>query len=208
MPARCLPRCLYSRQRAKRLERAPKNSKGAPATLLSEIVQYWTAIHPGLANHQSGDKSNRKREKYGAYHLRQRSTRPLQFDRLPWPRSNSSYALLTIVILFVLFFWADLGGLRANLGSMLSGNPNSRVMPVEGPIINPITGIRYVTADNLNMREQPGSDAQVGYILPRGTNVALLGESHQEFDGDVWLKVRVETFEGPYVGWVNQQYVE
>jgi len=58
------------------------------------------------------------------------------------------------------------------------------------------------------MREQPGSGAQVGYILPRGTNVALLGESYQEFDGDVWLKVRVETFEGPYVGWVNQQYVE
>jgi Bacterial SH3 domain len=124
------------------------------------------------------------------------------------PRSNGSYALLAIVILFVLFFWADLGWLRANLGSRLRGNPNSRVMPVEGPIINPITEIRYVTADNLNMREQPGSDAQVGYILPRGTNVALLGESHQELDGDVWLKVRVETFEGPYVGWVNQQYVE
>jgi len=123
-------------------------------------------------------------------------------------RSNGSYGLLAIVILLVLFFWADLGGLRANLGSMLSGNPNSRVMPVEGPIINPITGIRYVTADNLNMREQPGGGAQVGYILPRGTNVALLGESYQEFDGDVWLKVRVETFEGPYVGWVNQRYVE
>ena len=123
-------------------------------------------------------------------------------------RSNGSYAVLAIVILFVLFFWADLGGLRANLGSLLRGNPNSRVMPVEGPIINPITGIRYVAADNLNMREQPGSGAQVGYILPRGTNVALLGESYQEFDGDVWLKVRVETFEGPYVGWVNQQYVE
>ena len=130
------------------------------------------------------------------------------------PRSNGSYALLAIVILFVLFFWADLGGLRANLDSWLRGNPNSRVMPhsrvmpVEGSIINPITEIRYVTADNLNMREQPGSDAQAGYILPRGTKVALLGESHQELNGDIWLKVRVETFEGPYVGWVNQQYVE
>jgi uncharacterized protein YgiM (DUF1202 family) len=123
-------------------------------------------------------------------------------------RSNGSYALLAVVILFVLFFWADLDWLRANLGSRLRGNPNSRVMPVEGPIINPITEIRYVTADNLNMRERPGSDAQVGYILPRGTRVALLGESHQEFDGDVWLKARVETFDGPYVGWVNQQYVE
>jgi hypothetical protein len=86
--------------------------------------------------------------------------------------------------------------------------PNSRVMPVEGSIITPITEVRYVTADNLNMREQPGYNAQASYILPRGTNVALLGESHQELNGDVWLKVRVETFEGPYVGWVSQRYVE
>ena len=124
------------------------------------------------------------------------------------PRSNGSYALLAVVILFVLFFWADLDWLRATLGSWPRGNTNSRVMPVEGPIINPIIDTRYVIADNLNMREQPSSGAQVGYILPRGTEVALLGESHQEFDGDVWLKARVETFEGPYVGWVNQQYVE
>jgi hypothetical protein len=32
-------------------------------------------------------------------------------------RSNGSYALLAIVILFVLFFWADLGEMRANFGS-------------------------------------------------------------------------------------------
>jgi Bacterial SH3 domain len=133
---------------------------------------------------------------------------------------NGSYALLIIVILFVVFFWADLGWLIANLDSRLRGNPdstvapnskvmpNSRVMPVERSIITPITEVRYVTADNLNLREQPGIYAQAGYILPRGTEVALLGESHQEPDGDVWLKVRVETFEGPYVGWVNQQYVE
>jgi hypothetical protein len=128
--------------------------------------------------------------------------------------SNSGYALLAIVILLVLFFWGDLGWLRANFDSRLRGNPNSsvmpnsRVIPVEGSTINPITSVRYVIADNLNMREQPGFYAQASYILPRGTEVALLGESHQERDGNVWLKVRVETFEGPYLGWVNQQYVE
>ncbi len=31
-----------------------KNSKHTPATFLSEIVQYWTAIYPGLADHQCG----------------------------------------------------------------------------------------------------------------------------------------------------------
>jgi Bacterial SH3 domain len=123
-------------------------------------------------------------------------------------RSNGSYALLAIVILLVLFFWADLGWLRSNLDSRLRGNPNSRVMPVERPIINSITEIRYVTADNLNMREQPANNAQASYILPRGTKVELLGESHQELNGAVWHKVRVQTFEGTSVGWVNQQYVE
>ena len=123
-------------------------------------------------------------------------------------RSNGSYALLAIVILLVLFFWADLGWLRSNLDSRLRSNTNSRVMPVERPIINSITEIRYVTVDNLNMREQPANNAQASYILPRGTKVEFLGESHHELNGAVWLKVRVETFEGPYVGWVNQQYVE
>ena len=179
-----------------------KYSKGAPATPSFRIVQYWTAIYLGLADHQFGKEGNMA-------HIIYDNDQPGHYNSTGYHgSSNSGYALLAVVILFVLFFWADLGGLRATLGSWPRGNTNSRVMPVEGPIINPITDIRYVIADNLNMREQPGSDAQVGYILPRGTKVALLGESHQEFDGDLWLKVRVETFEGPYVGWVNQRYVE
>jgi Bacterial SH3 domain len=179
-----------------------KNSKGVPATPSFRIVQYWTAIYLGLADHQFGKEGNMA-------HIIYDNDQPGHYNSTGYHgSSNSGYALLAVVILFVLFFWADLGGLRATLGSWPRGNTNSRVMPVEGPIINPITDIRYVIADNLNMREQPGSNAQVGYILPRGTKVALLGESHQEFDGDLWLKVRVETFEGPYVGWVNHQYVE
>ena len=90
-------------------------------------------------------------------------------------RSNGSYAVLAIVILFVLFFWADLGGLRANLGSRLRGNPNSRVTPVERPIINSITGIRYVTVDNLNMREQPASGAQAAIFCPEELTSRFLG---------------------------------
>jgi hypothetical protein len=130
-------------------------------------------------------------------------------------RSNGSYALLAIVILFVLFFWADLGWMRGNLDSWLRGNRNSTVQSrnstverVEGSRITSIAEIRHVTVDNLNLREQPGNDAQASYTLPRGTQVALIGESHHRLNGDVWLKVRVETFEGPYVGWVSQRYVE
>jgi uncharacterized protein YgiM (DUF1202 family) len=123
------------------------------------------------------------------------------------PSFNGSYALLAIVILLVLFFWTDLPRLRSNLGFWLRDNPNSMTIPVQGSIIRRITEIRYVTADNLNMREKPGNDAQVSYILPRGTKVAFLGESHQGLDGNVWLKVEIETFEGKHVGWVSQQYV-
>jgi hypothetical protein len=123
-------------------------------------------------------------------------------------RSNGSYALLAIVILFALFYWADPGWLRGNLDPWLNGRSNSRVMTAEGPIARSNAQIRRVTADSLNLREQPGNDARASYILPRGTNVELLGESHQELDGNVWLKVRVETLEGTYVGWVRQQYIE
>jgi hypothetical protein len=59
-------------------------------------------------------------------------------------------------------------------------------------------------------RENPGKttyDAQVRYILPRGTRVMLLDESHLGLDGEVWLRVRVETVEGTYDGWVSERYV-
>jgi hypothetical protein len=124
------------------------------------------------------------------------------------PRFDNSYALLAIVILLVLFFWNDLPRLRSNLGSWLRDNPNSMTTSVQGSTVRPITEMRYVTGDNLNLREQPSKGAQARYTLPRGTKVALLGETHRELDGDVWLKVRVETLEGTYVGWVSQHYVE
>lgn len=123
-------------------------------------------------------------------------------------RSNGSYALLAIVILFVLFFWADLGWMRGNLDSLMRGSRNSTAQPIEDSRIRPITEIRQVTADRINMREQPGNDARVSWILPRGTKVALLGESRQGPDGDVWLRVRVETNEGTHAGWVSQRYIE
>jgi Bacterial SH3 domain len=112
------------------------------------------------------------------------------------------------VILLVLFFWTDLPRLLGNLDFWLRDNRNSTVQPVEGSRMPPITEIRRVAADGLNLREQPGNNAQASYILPRGTQVVLLGESHEETDGDVWLRVRVETFEGMRVGWVSQRYVE
>ena len=117
------------------------------------------------------------------------------------PRFNGSFALLVIVILLLMLFWGDLPWLRRNLNTV------SRPA-VQGSITRPLTNIRYVTADNLDLRDEPSQAARASYILPRGTKVVLLGKSQRELDGDVWLKVRIETLEGSQVGWVSQQYVE
>jgi uncharacterized protein YgiM (DUF1202 family) len=123
------------------------------------------------------------------------------------PRYNGGYVLLTIIILLILFFWGDLPRLRNNLAYWLTGNPNSTILPVEAAITRNNTDIRYVTADNLNLREEPSNLARSSYILPRGTKVALLGESHQESDGSVWLKVKAQSFAGTQVGWVRQLWL-
>src|SRR6185503_8547715 len=86
------------------------------------------------------------------------------------PRFNSSLALLVIVILLLMLFWGDLPWLRRNLNAVL-------IPPVQGSITRPLTDIRYVTADNLNLREEPSPAARASYLLRRGTKVALLGES-------------------------------
>ena len=124
------------------------------------------------------------------------------------PRYNGGFALLAIVILVILLFSVDLSRLRSNLNTVLiPAVENTVTRPVTDTVPRPNPANRYVTADNLNMRVEPIDEARVNYILPRGTKVTLLGESHQTIDGDVWLKVSVETFEGTQVGWVRQRYI-
>jgi uncharacterized protein YgiM (DUF1202 family) len=123
------------------------------------------------------------------------------------PRYNGGSFLLLVVILLLLFFWADLPRLRNNLDHLLTGGSNSAILPVKDSAPGNPPEIRYVTADNLNLREQPSELARASYQLPRGTKVALLGNSHQEPDGDVWLKVRTESFVGLQVGWVRQLWL-
>lgn len=129
-------------------------------------------------------------------------------------RANGRFALLAILLLLVLFFWTDLWQVRSRLASLLMSEPTSvsepiiRIPPAEAPIVKPVTEARNVTTDNVNMRAQPNNVAKVIQTLPRGTRVAFLGESHQELNGNVWLKVRVETTGGAQVGWVSQRYIE
>ncbi len=122
------------------------------------------------------------------------------------PRYSGGLFLLLVVIL-LLFFWADLPRLSNNIDHLLTGGSNSAILPVKDSAPGNHTEIRYVTADNLNLREQPSELARASDQLPRGTKVALLGNSHQEPDGDVWLKVKAESFLGLQVGWVRQLWL-
>ncbi len=113
---------------------------------------------------------------------------------------NGGLALLAGVILVVLLYSVDLSRLRGDL--------NAAIRPAAGDITTRgYADRRYVDADNLNMREQPTSGARVKFVLPRGTNVTLLGDSQQNNNGDVWVKVSVETYEGIQDGWVILNYL-
>ena len=121
---------------------------------------------------------------------------------------NGSYLLLIIIALLLLFFWADLPRLGNNVNGWLRGNPNSTSLPVEGSITRENTGIMYVIAESPSLRAEPSNLARVSYLLPRGSKVALLGESHQEPGGDLWLKVKAESLTGMQIGWVRQLWLE
>lgn len=113
-------------------------------------------------------------------------------------------AIAVIVILFILYYSGYLPG----FGALFSGGRLTELAPsVETVTMRSTGGVSYVIADNLNMRASPGNYGQVTYILPRGTRVELSGESQQEPDGNFWVQVRVETYEGPQVGWVYRRYI-
>jgi hypothetical protein len=87
----------------------------------------------------------------------------------------------------------------------------SRVpLPQIGPntlAASSMSEVRYVNAYRLNLREMPNEYSNVKFILPRGTPTELLNEAQQDLDGDVWVKVRVQTNEGPQDGWVNARHL-
>jgi uncharacterized protein YgiM (DUF1202 family) len=113
--------------------------------------------------------------------------------------SGGVAALAAVAVLLILLVW----------GVLPSQTASSRMaaVPMEPPMGRNLTDTRYVTADALNLREGPGDMFVVSYILPRGTEVTLFGEEHRDLNGNVWLRVSVETLEGRQSGWVHGRYV-
>ncbi len=107
--------------------------------------------------------------------------------------------LLAVVFLLLLLFWSRNPGVFRNVDATVS--------PLNSVVLEPVADVKYVVADNLNMRQRPREDSQISYVLPRGTEVSLLGERSEEIDGDVWVRVRVTTIEGPKFGWVHRNFI-
>jgi Bacterial SH3 domain len=120
-----------------------------------------------------------------------------RYDNSPRGSGGGILVILGIIFLIILL-----------LGAFGPWYVNTPVLtnPVE-EAYRPFSNVSYVTVDNLNLRVRPNYYSDVTYVLPRGTRVDILGESYQEPDGDMWLRVRVQTFYGWQYGWVNQRYI-
>lgn len=114
--------------------------------------------------------------------------------------------LLILTALVVVIYWTFI---KANSPAAPVNPPASearRTEAVDLPRVD-LTDIRQVDVFELNMRERPSMTSPIKFILPRDTRVEVLNEQLQEPDGDIWVKVRVQTSEGLQDGWVDAQYI-
>ncbi|MEO6725938.1 MAG: SH3 domain-containing protein [Blastocatellia bacterium] len=118
--------------------------------------------------------------------------------------SGGGAAALVVVVLILLYMSGYMPGFN---NTSAAYGQRGYVAPATAGITIPAGNISYVSADRLNMREAPGSYSMITYILPRGTRVTLLGDSYRDPNGEVWVQVRIDTYEGLQTGWVNRQYV-
>lgn len=127
--------------------------------------------------------------------------------------SGGLFAVFIVILLIFLGIWSTDYSFRSYFRpvSVSLDAPARPVTPVtvsvDAPALRLSSDLRYVVADSLNMREGPDNYSYVTYVLPRGTRVNLLGETHQEIDGDVWVRVSVNTLDGIREGWVSRQYL-
>ncbi len=113
-------------------------------------------------------------------------------------RNNDSFAvavILTILIVGgVVFFLRERG---VDLAPVIV-----RTMQNESAIS------ARVATDILYLREGPGTEYVATYLLPYDWPLLILGEAQIDSDGEVWVKVRLETEQGTQQGWVNQRYIQ
>lgn len=146
--------------------------------------------------------------------------RIIEYDERDYGNSGGSRlgggGIAAAIILLLLILYLS-GYLPWFTGSTTAFRPGTiSTTPVQPGVITtaptrevfvPSGALSYVVADNLYMRQGPGNSSPATYILPRGTQVTLIGETYREPDGDVWSQVRINTNEGVQIGWVNRRYI-
>jgi uncharacterized protein YgiM (DUF1202 family) len=88
-----------------------------------------------------------------------------------------------------------------------SGGTGLSILPVNERRAYGSGASARVTASTLYLREGPGTQYTATYLLPQNWQVSILGETQTASDGEVWVKVRLETQQGMQEGWVNRKYL-
>jgi uncharacterized protein YraI len=113
--------------------------------------------------------------------------------------------LLVFVLMLVMgaIIYMNSNGLSiSQLGSQL-GFGRGNETQLEPPVVTRAK----VAVNSLHLREGPGVGYTATYLLPRGWAVSYLGDSKPDNNGDIWVKVLVQTEQGPQNGWVNRNYL-
>lgn len=88
------------------------------------------------------------------------------------------------------------------------------VTPVVAPVVSyetapipEVVGRTTIRSNDVNLRTGPGFEYEPSFLLARNVRVAILNQSHTGIDGESWVKVGIETPQGPVRGWVNRRYI-
>jgi Bacterial SH3 domain len=134
----------------------------------------------------------------------------------PWNGSRmerKKVILLVIVLMSALglIIYMESNGLSiSQLGSQLGrqlGRQSGSGRGNETQPDSPVGTRAKVAVNSLHLREGPGVEYTATYLLPQGWAVSYLGDSRPDNNGNIWVKVLVQTEQGPQDGWVNRNYL-
>jgi Bacterial SH3 domain len=129
----------------------------------------------------------------------------------PQVRGGMIYVLLVVVVISALilllrsFFPGTIGNIN---GVIFRPQVTQEPAPTIQPGVSPSPAVvAKVDVDGLHLREGPGTQYNASYILPRDWTLTILGDYSTDDVGDVWVRVLVNTDQGPQEGWVNRRYI-